>query len=165
MMRAFLPDSEDTQPLKRQSFPASSEPPQGVHRCWRRVHWGEIDGAQHVNNAVYFTYLEDCENEMLCQSGWSAERTKQAGLAIVTRNFRIEYLLPALMDDVLEIATWVTEVRPTTAVRHYTIHRSSNRQLLTRAQSQLVWVDTRHGRPVPIPAGFFDPLLHENLVR
>jgi acyl-CoA thioester hydrolase len=73
------------------------------------------------------------------------------GIAILIRGHQIQYLRPAVLDDELVISTWVSEVRRSTAVRHYTILRVSDNALLTRVRSLGVWVDLASQRPVRIP--------------
>ena len=76
------------------------------------------------------------------------------GFGIIARRIRIEYKQPALMGDELQIATWISDMKHATAVRHYTVCRLSEGQLLTRASALWVWVDLKTGRPIPIPPDF-----------
>ena len=88
----------------------------------------------------------------------------RAGFGIIARSFRIEYKQPALIDDELEIATWVSDVKRVTAVRHYTIRRAADEKLLVRARALWVWVDLATGRPIRIPVDFLADL-SANIVR
>jgi acyl-CoA thioester hydrolase len=158
MVNAFIPGGENTGPNKRTSFPEPPAPPPGVFRSHRRVKWHDIDGAHHVNNSMYLTYLEDCAFEYVRQEGWPVVRMIDAGFGIIARSLRIQYECPARLDDELEIATWVSDVRRATAVRHYTILRRSDGRLLTRARALWVWVDLDTGRPIRIPNSFLSDL-------
>jgi acyl-CoA thioester hydrolase len=153
MIDAFWPDGTMPQE-QRPPFPAFPPPPPGVFRLRRRARWSEIDAAGHVNNAAYLSFLEDTAMELMQAKGWPASRTVAEGFGIVARSYRIEYKLPAFLDDVVEIATWVSNVRRSTAVRHYTISRVVDGELLARAEAQWVWVDLGSGRPVRIPEAF-----------
>jgi acyl-CoA thioester hydrolase len=164
LMSAFGPEDKWSKTARRRPFPEPPAPPPGVFRTRRRVKWSEIDGAHHVNNSVYLTYLEDCAFEFVRREGWPVERMATAGFGIVARNFHIEYKCPAGLDEELEIATWVADVKRVTAVRHYTIIRPQDGQLLTRARALWVWVDLETGRPTRIPADFLSDL-SANVVR
>jgi len=164
MVGAFIPEGQSSTRSKREPFPKQPAPPPGVYRSRRRVKWRDIDGAHHVNNAVYLTYLEDCAIEFVRSEGWSVERMMRAGFGIIARSFRIEYKQPALIDDELEIATWVSDVKRVTAVRHYTIRRAADEKLLVRARALWVWVDLATGRPIRIPVDFLADL-SANIVR
>jgi acyl-CoA thioester hydrolase len=154
MVTAFMPDGLSADLKKRERFPEPPAPPPGVFRTRRRVKWRDIDRAQHVNNSTYLTYLEDCGVEFVRQEGWPVERMMSAGFGIIARRYRIEYKQPALMDDELEIATWVSDMKRATAVRHYAVSRISDGQLLARALALWVWVDLKTGKPIRIPSGF-----------
>jgi len=60
-----------------------------VFRLRRRVEWRDIDMAQHVNNAVYLAYLDDCGLQVAAAHGWPPSRMQAEGFAIVTRRQRI----------------------------------------------------------------------------
>jgi acyl-CoA thioester hydrolase len=92
--------------------------------------------------------------EMMVAGGWPAARMHAQGFGIVAREYRIQYLVPALLDDELEVATWVSNVKRASASRHYTITRVSDGEPIVRAQALWVWVDLSSGRPLRIPADF-----------
>jgi len=154
MVTAFLPDGPPDDLPPRDSFPDSPEPPPDVFTMRRRVEWRDIDGAQHVNNATYVAYLEECAVQVALAYGWPMARMMGARFGIVARRYRIEYRLPALIGDELELSTWVSDVKRATAVRHYTIKRAADGELLARAHVLWVWVDLDTGRPIRIPADF-----------
>ncbi len=154
MVAAFLPDGPPAAPVHREPFPMPPPPPPGVFRSRRRVKWRDIDMAHHVNNSKYLAYLEDCGIELVRSRGWPIARMTEAGFGIIARHYRIEYRQPALMDDELEIATWVSDLKRATAVRHYTVSRVADGQLLARARALWVWVNLQTGKPIRIPADF-----------
>lgn len=160
---AFLPDGPPVDSVERDRFPDPPGPPAGVFRTLRQVKWEDIDQAQHVNNARYLVYLEDCATEFVRRQGWPVERMMAAGFGIVARRYRIEYQCPALMDDELEVSTWVSDLRRATAVRHYVISRASDGQRLARARALWVWIDLKTGLPIRIPS-FFLKDVAENIV-
>ena len=152
---AYLEDAGAGDRGARDAFPDAPEPPPGVYRQQRRVQWSDVDPTQHVNNAVYLSYLEDCAVQDAASRGWTMQRMlEEGGFAIVARRYRIEYRGQALLDEALEVATWISDIKRATAVRHYTIRRAADGELLTRAWALWVWVDVRTGRPVRIPEVF-----------
>ena len=119
-----------------------------------KVEWRDVDPQRHVNNAAYFSYLENATWMLLENTGWTLTRLVDRRLAIVTRRYRIEYLAPAFMGDELEVTTWVSDARRATAVRHYIIHRCTDGAVLVRARALWVWVDLATGQPRRIPDDF-----------
>lgn len=151
---AFFPEGVPTYPARREPFPGGPPPPPGVFRCQRRVEWRDLDPAQHVNNATYLSYIEEGGMLVAEAHGWPLARMTAAGFAILARRHRIEYVQPAVLGDELELATWISDVRRTTALRQFRITRVRDGELLVRAQTLWTWVDTATGRPIRIPAEF-----------
>lgn len=151
---AFYPEGVPEPGPRREPFLDAPPPPPGVFKMRRRVEWRDIDPAQHVNNAMYMAYAEECAVQDAAAQGWPMQRMMEAGFGIVARHFRIEYKQPALMDDELEVATWISDVKRATAVRHYTIKRVADMALLARARGLWVWVNLETKRPMRIPADF-----------
>jgi acyl-CoA thioester hydrolase len=109
-----------------------------------------------VNNATYLIYVEDCGMQVAGAFGWPLERMLDQGFAIIARQHQIEYLRPAVLDDVLEVATWFSDNRRATAIRHTTVRHVNDGTLLARARTRWAWVDIKTGRPIHIPEGFMD---------
>jgi acyl-CoA thioester hydrolase len=154
MTAAFFPEGPPEPPPPRPRFPKAPPPPPGVFRLRRRVEWRDIDPAQHVNNAVYLAYMEDCAVQVAAAHNWPLARMWAEGFAVVARRHQIEYRQPAVLDDELELATWVSNVKRATAIRHFTITRVSDGALLARARTLWVWVDVKTERPIRIPTAF-----------
>ena len=154
MMVAFFPEGPPESAPPRPRFPPAPPPPPDVFRLRRRVEWRDIDTAQHVNNAVYLAYLEDCELEAAAAHGWPPSRMQAEGFAVAACRHRIEYLQPAVLGDELELTAWASGVKQATGARHGTVRRVSDGALLARARSQWVCVDARTWRPIRIPAAF-----------
>ena len=93
MVAAFTPTAGLSPGEKRQRFPDFPPEPAGVFRMRRRARWSELDGAGHINNAAYLSFLEDCAMEMLSAGGWPAARMHAEGFGIVAREYRIQYLV------------------------------------------------------------------------
>ena len=120
----------------------------------RRVMWQDIDQAQHVNNAVYLSYVEDCGFQLVKHFQWPAQRMRDEGFAILFRKHRIQYVQPALFDDEIEVASYAFDVKRVSAMRYYSITRVSDGALLAQVYSVGVWVDLKTGQPIRIPDQF-----------
>ena len=158
MKFGFFPEGPPQESPARQRFPAPPAPPPDVFIQRRRAEWRDLDEAGHVNNAVYLSYIEDCGQQMVAALGWPLDRMTAEGSAVVARQHRIEYKLPALLDDELELRTWLSDVQGSTATRHTTITRASDDTLLQRARTVHVWIDLASGRPADLPAAFLTAL-------
>ena len=154
MKTAFFPEGVPASGPPRERFPAAPPPPFGAFRQRRRVEWRDLDTAGHVNNAVYLSYVEDCGMQATASHGWSIGHMEAEGFAVVARHHRIEYQQSAVLDDELEVTTWLSDVTECTATRHTTMIRPRDGALTSRARTLHIWIDLRTGRPTPIPAAF-----------
>jgi acyl-CoA thioester hydrolase len=64
---------------------------------------------------------------------------------------RIEYLLPAYLGEEIEVNTWVENIRRVRSLRKYEFVRKSDGKVLVKGETDWVFVDTKTGRPLPIP--------------
>lgn len=152
-MVAAYSGGEDVPPAApRSRTPDAPPPPPGVVTQRRRVEWRDVDPAQHVNNANYVNYLDEVAILAAETYGWPIERCRQEGFAVIARQHHLEYKAPAMLHDELELSTWVSDVRASSALRHYTIKRVSDGKLLLTANTRWMWVDIATERPIRIPA-------------
>jgi len=154
MINAFFPNGPPATNPPRQRFSAPPNPPEGKFEAHLPVNWNDLDPVQHVNNAVYLNYIEECGMQVIAAHGWPISRMLAEGFAIFIRQHQIQYRQPAFLDDELVISTWVSNVRRSTATRHYVIHRSSDGTQLATVHSLGVWVDIETGKPIRIPQEF-----------
>lgn len=141
---------------RREPFPEPPPPPDGIFRMRRAVEWRDIDPAGHVNNANYLAYIEECNMGAAVAHRWPMERIMAAGFGIVARRYQIEYRDSARHGDEVEVTTYVSDVKRSTATRHNAIIRVSDGMLLVRANALWVWVDLKTGRPTRIPQDFIE---------
>ncbi|HSJ58620.1 MAG TPA: thioesterase family protein [Anaerolineae bacterium] len=147
MMAVFFPEGAPAAPAPREPFPDPGEPRAHAYRQRRFVEWRDLDTAGHVNNAVYFSYVEEVAVQ------WAL--TGPLGLVpLVARKHRIEYLQQAMLGDELEVVTWFTDLRRTSAVRHTEVSRVADDARLARVQTIQVWIDPATGAPAPIAGEF-----------
>ena len=115
------------------------------------VAWHDLDPVQHVNNANYLKFTEECGMKVIAAHGWPISRMIDEGFAIFIRRQQIQYLQPAQLGDELLISTWVSNIRRSSANRHYIIQRKSDQSNLAVIHSKGVWVDIKSGQPIRIP--------------
>jgi len=160
MITAFYPEGVPENGQRRTVFPAAPPPPSQVFTLRRRVEWRDLDGAGHVNNAMYLAYLEECGVQVADAYGWSVERMFEVGFGVIAHHYRIEYQQPARFGDELAITTWISRVRRASKLRYYTITRVADGELMARAWVNWVGIDLETDRPMRFPPEFvadFEP--------
>jgi acyl-CoA thioesterase FadM len=63
-----------------------------------------------------------------------------------------------MLDDELEVTTWLSGVEDSTAIRHTILCRLSDGAPISRARTVHVWLDLNTGKPAMIPRTFLADL-------
>ncbi len=156
MVAAFAPEGISEASAARDPFPEAPPAPPGVFTMQREVEWRDMDTAQHVNNATYLNYMEECGIQAVKSFGWSMQRMQAENFAIVARQHRIEYKLQATLGDILSISTFLSDVKRSHATRHYRITRHDTGDLVVQAQSLWVFVNLQTNAIMRLPAAMLE---------
>jgi len=154
IVQAFYPEGAPPSYPDRTSPLQQPDPPRDVFTYRRTVEWLDIDQMGHVNNAVYLNYSTECGMQVLEAYGWPWARMRTSGFGIYIHRLQVQYLLPAFLGDSLNVETWASGIRQSTAIRHYTISRSGSGELLAIINNYSVWINLSTKRPIRIPADF-----------
>lgn len=126
--------------------------PPGVEarRMRVRVYWEDTDASGIVYHTAYLRWAERARTELLRSFGFDQSRLlSEIGVAFAVRRCDIDFLLPARLDDLLDVETEVAEVGGASIRLAQRIGRSGD--ALARLLLRLACLD-REGRPVRVPA-------------
>lgn len=115
----------------------------------------QIDELNHVNNAVYVQWMEDCAWQHSQSLGLDVKRYQELdrGMAIVRHE--IDYLASAYLGEELSMGTWI--VAPDNRLkmdRLFQLVRRADGVTLLRARTTFVCVQLTTGRPKRMPDEF-----------
>lgn len=158
MITAFIPEGISEQAPRREKFPDFPAQPPQIFSTQRLIPWQDIDGAGHLNNAMYVSYIQDCAVQASTQFGWPPDRFLTCKQGFLATQYRIEYLQPAFLGDEVACATFLSELKGATAVRHFSLTRVPDKTLLARAQVKFSWVNLANGQIMEIPQNFVNDL-------
>lgn len=113
-----------------------------------RVPWRDIDGAGHVNNAVYFAYMETARTEAFLSI--TGGKRPQDIFFIVARA-ACDFHAPAYMGDTLAVKVWPTRVGTTSFTFRYEIHNKATGRLVATGETVQVMYDYEKRSKKPIP--------------
>ncbi len=104
-----------------------------------------LDSLQHVNNQIYLQWVND-----IAKSHWAFLTTGKLDQRFfwVIRRHEIDYLRQALLNDELNIVTWVGETEGVRSVRHVQIKRGE--ELLVDVKTTWILIDKVNNRPARI---------------
>jgi acyl-CoA thioester hydrolase len=90
--------------------PATREP-QHVHALTVRVRYPEADPMGRCHHSVFPVYFEMGRTEYMRERGVTYAEMEASGFFIAIVDLQVKYKAGARYDDVLEVRTWVDEVR------------------------------------------------------
>ncbi|MES1947379.1 thioesterase [Salinisphaera sp. C84B14] len=116
-----------------------------------------IDRLEHMNNAVYLTFMEQAawQHTEALGIGWQSYVDLDA--ACVVHRHELDYLMPAHLGDELEVATWIAENDGRlTMWRAFQFRRVGDGRTVFRARTHYVTVKLSNGRARRMPQLFVD---------
>ncbi len=114
-----------------------------------RVAWGDMDAMQHVNNAVYFQYLESGRIVHLTALGAYAEnRTTGTVVGSIQCRFRVPLTYP----DTIIVGSRVAAVGDDRFTFEYAIYSQRHDKIAAEASSVVVAITLQDGRKTRLPA-------------
>ena len=107
-----------------------------------------IDENGHVNNVAFVQWMQ----EAAIRHGASVDYIQPENTGWFVREHRIEYFLPALFGEELEVRAWLSEIKRVRLHRRYEFIRTSDGKVVAKGETDWVYVDAKTGRPIAIPA-------------
>lgn len=108
-----------------------------------------IDENGHVNNVAYVQWMQDIAVEHYASIGGMEAQGNNS--TWVVREHKVEYLLPAFVDEEIEIRTWVENIRRVRSLRKYEFVRKADDKVLVKGETDWVFVDVKTGMPKAVP--------------
>jgi len=122
-----------------------------------RVYYEDTDAGGVVYHACYLNFMERARTEWLRDKGFEQDRLReQEGLLFPVRSMKIEYLLPARFNDLLQVSCEPRH-RGNASLRFYqTITRGDD--ALCTAEVRIACIDAKAFVPKAIPQRLHDAL-------
>jgi len=121
-----------------------------THNSSVKVRYGETDQMGVVYHGNYAQYLEVARIEWLSDLGVSYKKMEENGVMLPVYDMRYSFLKPAFFDDLLTVKTTLRKIPRASIVFDYEI-TNQNQELLTKAETTLVFVDMKSNRPTRCP--------------
>jgi acyl-CoA thioester hydrolase len=114
-----------------------------------------MDKLGHVNNTVYFRYMEQARIEWV-QSLDPARDAHHGGVGPVIVNASCTFIVPLVYPGNLEVRMYLGDPGRSSVDSYYEIW--SGRRKFADGAAKLVWIDLASGRSVPLPDRITAPL-------
>jgi acyl-CoA thioester hydrolase len=112
--------------------------------------WGDMDALKHVNNIVYFRYLENSRiayfekiNEM--------ELIDEAGTGPILASIQCKFKIPLTYPDNIYIGAKITELSEDRFVMKHCIVSQRHKAIAAIGEGTVVWLNYREHKKSPIP--------------
>lgn len=115
-----------------------------------RVRYGETDQMGIVYYGKYAEYCEVGRVEWLRKFGISYKDMEAQGIILPVRSLSVNFKKPARYDDLLIVKTKLQKMPVFTIDFYYEIC-NENDEILTIAETSLVFMDSKKNRPVKCP--------------
>ncbi len=112
------------------------------------IRWGDMDALGHVNNTVYFRYMEQGRIEMLDRLGIAID---PHGIHPVIINTACTFLVPLSYPGDAEIRIFTGEIGRSSFMSWMEIRRVGDPVLCAEGSAKIVWMDSTTGRSTPLP--------------
>lgn len=117
----------------------------------------QIDEFEHVNNAVYVQWMEDCAWRHSKSLGLCMERYQELDRGMAVLRHEIDYLASAHLGDELYMGTWIVEPEHRLKMdRLFQLIRASDGVTLLRARTTFVCMQLSTGRAKRMPDAFLE---------
>jgi acyl-CoA thioester hydrolase len=122
-----------------------------------RVYWEDTDAGGVVYHAQYLAFLERARTEWMRALGHGqVELRERFGLLFAVRAMRIDFRLPARLDDALEVSVRLRACRKASLLVEQSIVRAGT--LLLDAEVKVAALDAERFRPMAIPDALYSRL-------
>ncbi|MBL0168217.1 MAG: acyl-CoA thioesterase [Propionivibrio sp.] len=128
-------------------------PPPRKHVLTRLIpiRWGDMDAYGHVNNTLYFRYMEQVRIEYLESIGYSVPSERASPVII---NAACTFLIPLTYPGMVEIRMFFGAPGRSSIPSSYEIRLQGDDTLYATGDAKIVWMEVASGKSVPIPDDF-----------
>jgi acyl-CoA thioester hydrolase len=120
-----------------------------VHVERMRMRWGDMDALGHMNNTVYFRYLEQARIAWFDSIGADYRRLPEGP---ILGSIACRFVVPIVYPADLEVTLLAGPPRRSTFPLYSEIRDAGEgRRVHARAEAVMVWIDLEDGKSRPLP--------------
>lgn len=120
-----------------------------VHVSVQAIRWGDMDALGHVNNTLYFRYMEQARTEWLEAQAAAGLQAESQGCVIA--NASCDFLIPLIYPGTIDVRMFLGEPGRSSVGSFYEIWAGERKH--ADGAARIVWIDRSTGRPTPLPGG------------
>jgi len=122
-----------------------------VHATRMTIRWGDMDAAGHVNNTVYFRYMEQARIDWMTAIGCAVDGSGGGGEGPVIVNAHCSFLRQLKYPGEIEVLTYVgAPGRSSFQTMHVIRRLDAPEQPVAEGGAKVVWVNYAQEKSVPL---------------
>jgi acyl-CoA thioester hydrolase len=115
-----------------------------------------MDALGHVNNTVYFRYMEQARVEWLEALGYALDPHLDEGVVIV--NASCTFLIPFTYPGTVEVLTFVGKPGRSSLMTWNELRLAGTDTLYAEGAAKMVWMNFGSGKSAPLPSRILDAI-------
>lgn len=120
-----------------------------VHSITIPIRWGDMDAFGHVNNTVYFRYMEQARVEWLA---WLGCIDQASGQTPVVVNAFCNFRKPLTYPGMVEVCTYIGQIGRSSVETFYELRLTEDGfTVYADGGAKIVWMDNQTGKSVALP--------------
>src|SRR6266705_1689170 len=125
----------------------------GRHHMHVRVYYEDTDFSGIVYHANYLRFMARGRTNHLRLKGaaqhalFAEAQAETPGFAFVVRSMQIDFLKPARMDDILDVATWPVAVKGASITLAQEVRKGED--VLVKAEVRVAFISEGKAQPIP----------------
>ncbi|MFN8770855.1 MAG: acyl-CoA thioesterase [Neisseriaceae bacterium] len=120
-----------------------------VHSLEYPIRWGDMDAYGHVNNTLYFLYVQEARFAMLLDANVPVD---PLGVSPVLAETTSKFIRPINFPETLLINTYLVGVKGKKVFFEHEIKSNSNHEIVYAIISAtIVWFDFKNGKSSEVP--------------
>lgn len=131
------------------SFPVHVEIP---------VAWGDMDAFQHVNNVMYFRYIETARVAYFGRLAYMELKDK-TGVGPILASTQCRFKIPLAYPDTVTVAVKVSDIKEDHFSMRYLVFSTHFQKAAAEGHDVIVSFDYGQGKKVPIPSAIRQRIL------
>lgn len=112
------------------------------------VQWGDQDAFGHVNNVVYFRWMESARIEYMRRVGFG--HAAGAGICCILASIDCNYRRPVTFPDTVHVAARVTRIGRSSVTMEHVVFSEQEQAIVADGTSTVVAFDYRANNSIPV---------------
>lgn len=118
------------------------------------MRWGDMDALGHINNTLFFRYMEQARCDWIYQFGGTLDPNNIEGFVVI--NAQCTFLRQLTFPGQVRVNVWLGEVGRSSVMSYYELHKiNPNGELdanpYATGAAKMVWVHYAEGKSRPLP--------------